>query len=194
MNNRQTVVRQAYEQAIAQSNYLQNGISEFLPDSRIGRLELVVTGEYCDFDFDTVEIETIEQSVPQTVIDAFDRHVWFSQYCLTEIYVLKLPVADRETYAIAVSGLVGDGWDNACKFLEVFDASSEFVGAADVQGETLSWRDRPFDGDDFPTPAPLWAERENGESDRPTLWSEATATQIERNDALTRLFFFFAEE
>ncbi|UBF28740.1 hypothetical protein K9N68_13360 [Kovacikia minuta CCNUW1] len=194
MNNRQTVVRQAYEQAIAQSDYLQNGISEFLPDSRIGRLELVTTGEYCDFDFDTVEIETIEQSVPQTVIDAFDRHVWFSQYCLTEIYVLKLPVADQETYAIAVSGLVGDGWDNACKFLDVFDTSGEFVVAVDVQGEILNWRDRPFDGDDFPTPASLWAERENGDRDRPPLWSEATATQIERNDALTRLFFFFAEE
>ncbi|MBW4523424.1 MAG: hypothetical protein KME16_27610 [Scytolyngbya sp. HA4215-MV1] len=164
MNNRQTVVRQAYEQAIAQSDYLQNGMSEFLPDSRIGRLSLVVTGEYCDFDFDTVEIETLEQPVPQTVVDAFDHHLWFSQYCLTEIYVLKLPVADEDTCAIAVSGLVGDGWENACKFLEVFDTSGEFVGAVEVQSETVSWRDRPFDGNDFPTPAPLWAEIEDGES------------------------------
>ncbi|GAB4386798.1 MAG: hypothetical protein Kow00121_54160 [Elainellaceae cyanobacterium] len=194
MNNRQTTVRQTYEQTIAQSDYLQNGMPEFLPGSRIGRLELVVTGKYCDYDFDTVEIETIAQSVPQSVIDAFDRHVWFSQYCLTEISVLKLPVAGQDTYAIAVSGLVGDSWDNACKFLEVFEASGEFVGAVDVQGETLDWRDRPFDGDDFPTPAPLWAEREGEISDHPPLWSEATATQLERNDALTRLFFFFAEE
>ncbi|MDX2215209.1 MAG: hypothetical protein SFY66_18120 [Oculatellaceae cyanobacterium bins.114] len=56
-----------------------------------------------DFDFDTVEIEPIEQPVPQTVIDAFDRHVWFLQYCSTEIYALKLPVANQDTYAIAVS-------------------------------------------------------------------------------------------
>ena len=58
MNSRQPTVRQTYEQTIAQSDYLQNGMSKFLPDSRIGRLELVTTGEYCDFD--TVEIETIE--------------------------------------------------------------------------------------------------------------------------------------
>lgn len=194
MNNRQTVVSQAYEQAIAQSDYLQNGMSKLLPDSRIGRLELVTTGEYCDFDFDTVEIETTEQSVPQTVIDAFDRHVWFSQYCLTEIYVIKLPVADQETYAIAVSGLVGDGWDNACKFLEVFDASGEFAGAVDIQGEILNWRDHPFDGNDFSTPAPLWAERENGGSDRQFIWSETTAPQVERNGSLTRLVFSFEGE
>lgn len=194
MNNRQTVVSQAYEQAIAQSDYLQNGMSEFLPNSRIGRLELVTTGEYCDYDFDTVEIETIEQSVPQTAIDAFDRHVWFSQYCLTEIYVIKLPVADQETYAIAVSGIVSDGWDNTCKFLEVFDTSSESAGAVDVQGEILNWRDHPFDGNDFSTPAPLWAERENGGSDRQFIWSETTAPQVERNGSLTRLVFSFEGE
>ena len=193
MNNRQIMVRQLYEQAIAQFDYLQNGMSEFLPDFRIGRLEFVVTGEYCNYDFDTVEIETIEQPVPRTIIDAFDRHVWFSQYCLTEIYVLKLPVADRDTYAIAVSGLVGDGWDNACKFLEVFDASGEFVGGVDVQGETLSWRDRPFDGDDVPTPAPLWTERENENSDRQPMWSETTATRTEQNGGFTRLIFYSEE-
>ncbi|MDX2215210.1 MAG: hypothetical protein SFY66_18125 [Oculatellaceae cyanobacterium bins.114] len=89
---------------------------------------------------------------------------------------------------------MGDSWDNACKFLEVFDTSGKFVGAADVQSETVRWRDRPFDGDDFLTPAPLWADREGENSDRPPLWSEATATQMERNGALTRLFFFFSEE
>ncbi len=193
MNNRQIVVRQLYEQAIAQSDYLQNGMSEFLPDSRIGRLELSVTNEYCDYDFDTVEIDTIEQPVPQTVVDAFDRHVWFSQYCLAEIYVLKLPVANQDTYAIAVLGLVSDGWDNACKFLEIFDSSGEFVGAIDVQSEILNWRDRPFDGDDFPTPTPLWSERESGESSHPPLWSQATATQVEQSGGVTRLSFYIEE-
>lgn len=194
MTNRQTMVRQAYEQAIAQSDYLQNGMSEFLPDSRIGQLELGVTGEYCDYDFDTVEIEVIEQPAPQLVMDAFNRHAWFSQYCLADVYALKLSVADQNTYVISVSGLVSDGWDNACKFLEVFDTSGEFVGAVDVQGDTLNWRDRPFDGDDFPTSAPLWVDRENGESDFQPMWSEITATQIEREGSLTRLFYSFEGE
>lgn len=79
------------------------------------------------------------------------------------------------------------------KFLEVFDTAGEFVGAADVQGETVSWRDRPFDGDDFPTPALLWADREGENSDRPPMWSQASATQAEQNGNFTRLFFYFNE-
>ncbi|HEY9597833.1 MAG TPA: hypothetical protein V6D33_09200, partial [Cyanophyceae cyanobacterium] len=80
MSSRQATVRHEYEQAIAHHHYLSDGMAEFLPNARIGRIELVVIGEYCDYDFDTVEIERIEQPVPQSVIDTFERHIWFSQY------------------------------------------------------------------------------------------------------------------
>lgn len=49
----------------------------FMVDRRIGRLELVISNEYCDYDFDTVLIESINQSVPNSVIEAFERHTCF---------------------------------------------------------------------------------------------------------------------
>ncbi len=195
MSERKETIRQFYECQIEDAAYMIDGFGYFMPDKRIGRVELVTTGDWgeygCEADFDSVEIERIHQAVPQTVIEAFERHTWFSQHSLSNVFAFKIPTEGHDTYAIGVSGIAGDGWDNDCSFIEVFDESGVFLGATSIgEGEKIKWLDQYIDGDDFSSPAPKWIGRPDPIRDGNKLWSEETAVSIEQDGGTTRMVLF----
>lgn len=130
MSDRKQTIREFYSNLIEQEAYLIDGFQHFMPNTRIGKVELVTIGNWGEYgfegDFDTVEIESINASCPKKVIEAFERHTWFSQHCLTNIFVFKIPIQEYDTYAIGISGIAGDGYDNAGNFIEIFDIYGSF--------------------------------------------------------------------
>ncbi|WP_219907669.1 hypothetical protein [Aphanothece hegewaldii] len=80
--------------------------------------------------FDCVAIERIKQSVPQSVSNAFDRHFWYSQWTLTQLFLIKIPINGQNTFFLFILGFGDDGWDNDANFIEVFDEQGEFIGAS----------------------------------------------------------------
>ncbi|ELS03979.1 hypothetical protein Xen7305DRAFT_00037070 [Xenococcus sp. PCC 7305] len=198
MSDRKQIVRKFYENQIECEGYLVDGFQYFMPDKRIGRLELVTTedwGEYgCEADFDSVEIERINAKYPPVLIEAFDRHIWFSQHSLSHIFVFEIPIEDHNTYAIGISGIAGDGWDNCGDFIEIFDASGEFLGAAMiVEGENPKWSDNLLDGEHFHATAPKWKDRTNPLIKSYRQWSEEVAVRTEQDGVITRLVMFTPE-
>lgn len=165
-----------------------------MPDKRIGRVELMTTGDWgeygCEADFDSVEIEKISSAVPQIVTEAFDRHTWFSQYSLSSVFAFKIPVEGQNTYAIGISGIAGDGWDNCGNFIEVFNESGTFLGAAIIGEEKLAWLDRYIDGSDFNGGAPNWTGKPAPATYGDKLWSEEVAVSIKQDGEITRLVLF----
>ncbi|PSF37588.1 hypothetical protein C7H19_08495 [Aphanothece hegewaldii CCALA 016] len=198
MSDRKEIVRQFYKSEIENAAYVIDGFGDFRPDRRIGRVELLTTGNWgeygCEADFDSIEIERIQSSVPQTVSEAFERHIWFSQHSLSNIFAFKIPVKDCITYVIGISGIAGDGWDNSGHFIEIFNELGEFLGAARVvEGENLEWLDHPFDGDDFNAGAPKWIFRTDSLTNSDKLWSEEMAVRTEQDGEITRLILFVPE-
>ena len=195
MSNQKETILQFYERQIEADAHLVDGFSYFMPDNRIGRVELMTTGDWgeygCEADFDSVEIEKIPLAVPQIVIEAFDRHIWFSQYSLSSVFAFKILVEEQNTYAIGISGIAGDGWDNCGNFIEVFEESGTFLGAAIIgQEEKLVWLDRYIDGSDFNGGAPKWTGSPAPEIYGDKLWSKEVAVSIEQDGAITRLVLF----
>ena len=195
------VIRQFYEQQIEEQGYFTDGFVDFMPDKRIGRVELLITGDWgeygCEGDFDSVEIEEIkgvQQTVPQSIIEAFDRHVWFSQHSLSNIFAFKIPVEEEDTYIIGISGMAGDGYDNCCTFIEIFDESGTFAGATSIgEDEKPTWWDRPIDGNDFNGGAPKWSEYPALAMEDHKRWSEKMAGSSEKDGNITRLVMFTQE-
>jgi hypothetical protein len=197
MNTKQ-VVREFYENRLKEEGYIIDGFQYFMPEARIGRVELVTTGDWgeygCEADFDSVEIERISTTYPQEVIEAFDRHIWFSQHSLSDIFAFKIPVEGHNTYAIGISGIAGDGWDNCGHFVEIFDASGKFLQAASiVEDENIEWLDRHLNGKDFNTGAPEWTDRLDPLTDSYKRWSEEMAVRIEQDGKIIRLIIFTPE-
>lgn len=195
MSERKEVIRQFYECQIEDAAYMIDGFGYFMPHKRIGRVELVTTGDWgeydCEPDFDSVEIERIQQAVPQTVIEAFERHTWFSQHSLSNVFAFKIPTERHDTYAIGVSGIVGDAWDNSGQFIELFDESGVFLGSTRIgEGTKIKWLDRYIDGDDFHSVAPKWIGRPDPIRDGDKLWSEERAVNIEQDGGTTRMVMF----
>lgn len=198
MINRKQAVRKFYNNLIEQEAYLIDGFQYFMPNERIGRVELVTIsnwGEYgCEADFDSVEIEPINIICPQEIIEAFERHIWFSQHCLTNIFVFKIPIEGCDTYAIGVSGIAGDGYDNAGNFIEIFDTLGSFLGSASIsEGENPQWRNVPIDGDSFYAGAPKWSDRAKSSIDNYKVWSEELAIRTEEDGTITRLIMVAPE-
>ena len=195
MNERKEIIRQFYECQIEDAAYVIDGFGYFIPDKRIGRVELVTTGDWgeygCEADFDSVEIETIQQAIPQTVIEAFERHTWFSQHSLSNVFAFKIPIEGHDTYAIGVSGIAGDGWDNAGHFIEVFDESGVFLGATSIgEGEKIVWLNRYIDAEDFNAGVPKWSGSPDSARDSDKRWSKEMAVSIEQDGGTTRLIMF----
>ncbi|WP_295614176.1 hypothetical protein [Chamaesiphon sp. GL140_3_metabinner_50] len=69
--------------------YKSGNLTEFDRGCLIASLELM--GEVTSVDFDCVEIRRIQQDVPKSVSDTFDRHFWYSQHSLSDLYLLKIP-------------------------------------------------------------------------------------------------------
>jgi hypothetical protein len=198
MSNRKQLVREFYENRLEEEGCGIDGFEYFMPDKRIGRVELVTTGDWgeygCEADFDSVEIERISTTSSQEVIEAFDRHVWFSQQSLTNIFAFKIPVEGHDTYVIGISGIAGDGYDNAGHFVEIFDESGELLGAASVgEGEKPNWLDRPVNGADFHTGALEWAARLDSSIVPNKAWSEELAIRTEQDGGTTRIVMIVPE-
>lgn len=126
---------------------IDKAVSEFL----IGYLRL---GDIqSDGTLDFIELSRISSnSVPKSVIDSFERHVWYSKNSLSDIWVIKVPFEDKNTFGILVIGYVDDGWDNGCCLFEVYNDQGELVGST-TNG--FHWEDRQYDHTDYfhqPTP------------------------------------------
>jgi hypothetical protein len=52
--------------------------------------------------FDCVEIEKPQKEIPQTVADAYSRHFWYSQHCLTDFYLVRIPVESQISFGARV--------------------------------------------------------------------------------------------
>jgi hypothetical protein len=100
--------------------------------------------------FDYVEIERIQQNIPQTVADAFDRHFWYSQWTLSELFLIKIPVSGQDIFFLFVVGLCDDGWENNVRCLEIFAEQGEFIGATDLNYDrAVKWREKQFTNQDY---------------------------------------------
>lgn len=147
------VVRAFYSDLFDQLNeqmFSVLDVHDFLSDRSVGHLKLGDEQGYLlpahDFE-DYIELKRINpETVPQTIIDAFERHIWYSQHNLSDINVFKYDVGEQETFAIYIAGYVDDGWDNGCHLLEVYDGSGELVGAT-TSGR--DWKENPLDHQDY---------------------------------------------
>lgn len=76
----------------------------------------------------SIKIKHLEASVaPQPIIDSFNRHIWYSRYCLTDVRVASFDVAGRKTFGLYVEGYVGDDWDNSLSAWEIFEENGDFI-------------------------------------------------------------------
>lgn len=111
MSDRKQLIRKFYENCLEQEGCAIDGFHYFMQNNRIGRVELLVTGDWgeygCEGIFDSVEIEPISDRCPQQVREAFDRHIWFSQHNLTNIFVFN-------------SVIFWDIWSSFCSNLSNF--------------------------------------------------------------------------
>ncbi len=188
MTGRHESIKKFYRRKLEEHNYVLSSVLDSLKDSRIARLELLKSGDGSEFD--TVEIEPINQEVPSLIQEAFERHTWLSQHCLSDVHIVKEPVEGDVTYALLVVGYVSDGWDGFCQLVEVFDEAGRCVGAA-VCKKDFVWLNQPFDGDAFPGSPPFhWA----GSTfvDENASWSMEKASRVEKEGAVTRLILPWA--
>lgn len=127
---------------------------------QIASLKLLANSVNCGFD--CVEIERIQQNIPQTVADAFARHFWYSQWTLSELFLVKIPIAGQDTFFLFVVGLCDDAWENNTSFIEIFAEQGEFIGATDLYCyRGVKWREKQFTNQDYRDirgePPPPWS-------------------------------------
>jgi hypothetical protein len=190
MSDRKQSIREFYENLIEEKGCAIDGFEHVMKEARIGRVELVVVGDWDDFDFfcDSVEIEQIDPASPATVIEAFQRHMWYSQYAWSSVFAFKTSVEDQATYAIGIGGFSDDGYDNSGVFIEIFDADGTFVGSAILgEAEKPNWLECPIDADELHGGGLKWADREGREQIQNKLWSEESAVRVEQEGSVTRL-------
>jgi hypothetical protein len=194
-SNRKSTVRNFCERKFVDWYELRN-LTEFDRDYLIASLELLDTSS--SGGFDCVEIKRIQQEVPKSVSNTFDRHFWYSQHSLSDLYLLKIPITEKSAFILLICGLLNDGWDNSGSWIEVLDGQGELLGSGKFRDEGIFWQDRQLNGEDFTTPAPSWigddAERpiprKKWEDEMNPMWSEEILTKhavsIEHKDGKTR--------
>jgi hypothetical protein len=84
-------------------------------------------------------------SAPQSVLDSFERHIWYARYNLSTVSVFKLNVNRIDTFAVCIEGYVDDGWDNSCLLLEIYDVLGSLIMS---MGTSLPWEERLLDHND----------------------------------------------
>ncbi|MEG4286457.1 hypothetical protein QUB68_25335 [Microcoleus sp. A006_D1] len=198
-SNRKFLVRKFYEEEIGRFYHQYDSLSDFFPDCRIGCLQLF--GEFGD-GLESVEIERPPQDIPKTVADTYDRHFWYSQHSLSEIYLVKIPVESQISFAILIQGYVDDGWDNSGSFIEVFDQQGQFLGSGRCDREckyletfAIEWLERQLNGRDLSTSSPPWiGDEPEGQAASEPMWSEEILSQhavkIEREGSIIRYVIF----
>lgn len=198
-STRKSLVRKFYEEELGKFYHGADSFSDFFPDCRIGHLQFF--GVFGD-GLDSVEIERPPQDIPKTVADTYDRHFWYSQHSLSEIYLVKIPVESQISFALLIQGYVDDGWDNSGSFIEVFDQQGRFLGSGRCEPqckyldtEAIKWLERQLNGRDLYQPSPPWIgdEPENQTASEP-IWSEEILSQqavkIEREGSIIRYVMF----
>jgi hypothetical protein len=123
--------------------------------------------------------------VPRTIIDSFDRHIWYSRYCLTDIYVVDFYGSGFKTFALYIQGYYDDGWDNLIYALEVYDADGDFMFSI-IRSDECLFKEEPITDKDFGGPilpppftpelaknssSPIWIDKYGGFWVLP-VWSE----------------------
>jgi hypothetical protein len=126
---------------------IDKAVNEFtIASLRLGQLQN-------DGSLDSIKLKKISiESAPQSVVNSFERHVWYSKNSLSDIWVIRVLVDEKDTFGIYISGYVDDGWDNGCILFEVYDDQGELVGSTT---DGFNWEDRQFDHTDYfhqPTP------------------------------------------
>ncbi|MEG3928694.1 MULTISPECIES: hypothetical protein [unclassified Microcoleus] len=168
LDERKLAVRHFYElfcEANAETSLYETVVHNKCPDvcpiyQKIARLKLLAIS--VSSGFDCIEIERIQQNIPQTVTDAFDRHFWYSQWTLSELSLVKIPIAEQDTFFLFVVGLCDDGWENNARFIEIFAQKGEFLGATDLYCDrAVKWREKQFTNQDYRDirgePPPPWS-------------------------------------
>ncbi|WP_157259818.1 hypothetical protein [Chamaesiphon minutus] len=108
----------------------------------------------------------ISDSAPQSVVDSFDRHIWYARYNISTVSVFKLNVNGLDTFAVCIEGYVDDAWDNSCLLLEIYDVLGELIMS--MGGTSLPWEDRLLDHKDSGYPLTPPYNQPNGRHG----WSE----------------------
>lgn len=100
--------------------------------------------------------------VPDSLLQACDTISWYLKKSYGGLTVVKVPVDSADTFAIFIQGYAGDGYDNCCQLIEIWDSSGDLIGSAspaaedDMSGAVFYWNDRIIRGSDFYTPAQEW--------------------------------------
>ncbi|MBR8829450.1 MAG: hypothetical protein DSM107014_16395 [Gomphosphaeria aponina SAG 52.96 = DSM 107014] len=153
--NIKTFYKEELKQFFIESDFNQ-GIHLFKPDCLIGEAQIPVEeGVFLNGSINNT------QGVPESVLSAFARHLWYAGHSISNIAVLKVLVNNLITFAICIHGYVDDGWDNGGDFIEIYDEKGKLVGSVIIPSfddadawENWEWMNRPILGDDFNTPAP----------------------------------------
>lgn len=157
LDERRLAVRQFYE-LFCEKNYLVTSLYETVVRGKCPEVcplyqpiaSLKLLAKSVSSGFDCVEIERIQQKIPQTVADAFTRHFWYSQWTLSELFLVKIPIAEQDTFFLFVVGLGDDGWENNTMFIEIFAEQGEFIGATDLYCDReVKWREKQFTNQDY---------------------------------------------
>lgn len=100
-----------------------------------------------------------KETVANSILETCDRLNWYLKHSLGELSIIKLSVDNIATFAFLIQGYTGDGWDNSCELIEIWDNSGELIGSVyppsiDDEEKIWNWKDRPIKSNDFNTPAP----------------------------------------
>ncbi|SKB12799.1 conserved hypothetical protein [Planktothrix sp. PCC 11201] len=123
-----------------------------------------------------VEIERINQNVPQSVSDAFARHLWYSQWNFAHLFLIKVPIDEQNFFFLFHQGVSEDAWDNDTSLVEVFTEQGEFVGATHFSDDKpVKWIERQFTHQDC---------RDGKRGDPPPPWSGDDPNAVYYNEPL----------
>jgi hypothetical protein len=86
-------------------------------------------------------------SIPQSVIDAFDRHIWYSRYVLTDIRIVKFDVSGIDTFGVYSESYSDDGWSSSLISWEIYLSDGELLGS--LIYDKPDWLDRTVNYNDF---------------------------------------------
>ena len=203
-NSQKSVIRQFYEEELQKLYELTDSFSDFFSSCRIGSVQLLSIDT--DEGIDCIDIERIQQVIPQVVADTYNRHLWYSQHSLSNLYLLRIP-EEPNTFALLqsserrepplrlcallIEGFANDGWDNSGRFIEVFDERGEFLGSGFCDYEGVEWMDRQLKGNDFHTSAPpCVVDTPDVQKYHEPIWLEEqlsqSARRIETQGSITR--------
>jgi hypothetical protein len=167
------VVRQFYEENHANlfEALWYERCEEFLPTFE--RIASVSLGKLSPLE---VEIKRITQNVPQSVSDAFARHLWYSHWNFANLLLVKVTIDEQSFFFLFHEGISDDAWDNDTSLVEVFTEPGEFVGATHFSyDEPVKWIEKQFTHEDC---------RDGRTGENPPPWSGDTPSAVYYHEPL----------